>query len=154
MWSTICLIASLPFASSAMAMALSPQQPSGQSTAGRAPAPVTMNAQQDRQNMLDQLKIQASLMRRGPSGMNPKAPDYQNTDESKANPWPTLPEMMVTKNRQSVTTPELWWKIRRPEIVEYFDAEIYGRVAKDVPQVSWVTTPPKAYGRGRARSLA
>jgi hypothetical protein len=116
------------------------------------PVPKTLTAQQDRQIMLDQLKIPAEMMRRGPSGMNPKAPDYQNTDEAKANPWPRLPEMMVTKGRQPVTTPEQWWKVRRPEIVEYFDAEVYGRVPKDVPKVTWETAPaeekPDGGGRG------
>jgi lysophospholipase L1-like esterase len=101
------------------------------------PKPVTLTAQQDRQNMLDQLKIPAAAMRRGPSGMNAKAPDYQNTDEAKANPWPHLPELMVTKGRKTVETPEQWWTVRRPEIVEYFDAEVYGRVPKDVPKVNW-----------------
>jgi lysophospholipase L1-like esterase len=99
--------------------------------------PLTLTAQQDRQLMLDQLKIPAEAMRRGPNGLNPKAPDYQNTDEAKANPWPNLPEMMVTKGRKKVDTPELWWNVRRPEIVEYFDAEVYGRVPKDVPKVTW-----------------
>jgi lysophospholipase L1-like esterase len=106
-----------------------------------APAPRTLTAQQDRQLMLDQLKIPADALRRGPSGWDPKAPDYQNTDEAKANPWPHLPEMMVTKGRKVVDTPELWWKVRRPEIVEYFDAEVYGRVPKDVPTVTWETAP-------------
>jgi lysophospholipase L1-like esterase len=110
------------------------------------PAPVTFNAQQDRQNMLDQLKIPAALMRRGPSGMNPRAPDYQNTDEAKANPWPYLPEMMVTKGRKPVDTPDLWWKVRRPEIVEYFDAEVYGRVPKEVPKVTWEPAPADVGG--------
>jgi hypothetical protein len=96
--------------------------------------------------MLDQLKIPAEVMRRGPSGMNPKAPDFQNTDETKANPWPHLPELMVTKGRKMVDTPEVWWKVRRPEIVEYFDAEVYGRVPKDVPKVTWETAPPSAGG--------
>jgi hypothetical protein len=99
--------------------------------------PVTFTAQQDRQNMLDQLKIPATAMRRGPSGMNAKAPDYQNTDEAKANPWPHLPELLVTKGRMTVATPDDWWNVRRPEIVEYFDAEVYGRVPKDVPKVTW-----------------
>jgi lysophospholipase L1-like esterase len=113
------------------------------------PPPVTLTAQQDRQLMLDQLKIPASAMRRGPSGLNPKAPDYQNTDEAKANPWPHLPELLVTKARQTVDTPELWWQVRRPEIVEYFDAEVYGRVPKDVPKVTWeVDTDPKGGGFG------
>jgi lysophospholipase L1-like esterase len=105
-----------------------------------SPAPLTLTSQQDRQLMLDQLKIPAQAMRRGPSGMNPRAPDYQNTDEARANPWPHLPEMLVTKGRQKVDTPELWWKVRRPELVEYFDAEVYGRVPKDVPKVTWEVT--------------
>ena len=77
--------------------------------------------------------------------------NYQNTDEAKANPWPALPEMMVTKSRKPVTTPEIWWKERRPEIVEYFDAEVYGRVPKDVPKVTWEPAPanaPAPAGRG------
>jgi lysophospholipase L1-like esterase len=110
------------------------------------PAPVTLTAQQDRQLMLDQLKIPASAMRRGPDGMNRQSPNYQNTDEAKANPWPQLPEMMVTKGRQKVDTPDQWWKVRRPEIVEYFDAEVYGRVPQDVPKVTWETAPAEEQG--------
>src|SRR5262245_66078078 len=94
--------------------------------------PMTLTAQQDRQIMLDQLKIPAAAMRRGPSGLNPKAPDYQNTDEAKANPWPHLPELMVTNSRKTVDTPELWWKERRPEIVEGLDADAHGRLRYDV----------------------
>jgi hypothetical protein len=119
------------------------------------PEPVTLTAQQDRQNMLDQLKIPASVMRRGPSGSNPKAPDYQNIDEARANPWPHLPEMMVTKARKVVDTPELWWTVRRPEIVEYFDAEVYGRVPPNVPKVTWEVAPAKEgqVGRGGAPTV-
>jgi lysophospholipase L1-like esterase len=120
-----------------------------------------MNAQQDHQNMLDQLKIPATMMRRGPSGMNPKAADFQNVDEAKANPWPNLPEMMVTKARKPVDTPEMWWTVRRPEIVEYFDAEVYGRVPKDVPKVTWEVAPANEgqgggggpFGRGPAPTV-
>ena len=108
------------------------------------PPPVTMTAQQDRQNMLDQLRIPSAVMRRRPSGMNPQAADFQNTDEAKANPW-ALPEMMVTKARKPVTTPDDWWKVRRPELVEYFDAEVYGRVPKDVPAVKWESVTAEAF---------
>jgi lysophospholipase L1-like esterase len=119
---------------------------------GGAPTqpPLTLTAQQDRQLMLDQLKIPADRMRHGPNGMNPRAPNYQNTDEAKANPWPHLPEMMISKDRQPVTTPDLWWQVRRPELVEYFDAEVYGRVPPDVPKVTWEIAPPGGdSGRGR-----
>src|SRR5207245_1612513 len=36
-----------------------------------------------------------------------------------------------------VTSARMWWKERRPEIVEDFDREIYGRVPKNVPAVRW-----------------
>ena len=33
--------------------------------------------------------------------------------------------------------PDQWWTKRRPEIVEDFDREVYGRVPNDVPEVTW-----------------
>jgi hypothetical protein len=43
----------------------------------------------------------------------------------------------VLNNGKKVTTAEVWWKQRRPEIVEAFDREVYGRVPKNVPKVKW-----------------
>jgi hypothetical protein len=94
--------------------------------------------------MLDQLGIAAAQMRPGPNGRDPRAANFQNTDEAKANPWPHLPELMVTKRRKPVATPNDWWNERRPEIVEYFDAEVYGRVPKNVPKVNWEPAPADA----------
>src|SRR5690242_5225136 len=37
----------------------------------------------------------------------------------------------------------MWWNQRRPEIVELFDREIYGRVPKNVPKVKWEVTGTK-----------
>ena len=79
-------------------------------------------------------------LRPGANGMNPQAPNYANYDESKANPYPNLPDPLVLKNGQKVTTAEMWWKQRRPEIVEDFDREVYGRVPKDAPKVTWEVT--------------
>jgi hypothetical protein len=134
-----------------MAATVAAQSPAAMQPQASGPALVTMTAQQDRQNMLDQLKIPASVMRRGPDGMNRNSPNYQNTDEAKANPWPNLPEMMVTKARKPVTTPEIWWNERRPELVEYFDTEVYGRVPKDVPKVTWEEAPANAAPSGGGR---
>ena len=36
-----------------------------------------------------------------------------------------------------MTTANQWWSERRPEIVELFDREIYGRVPSTVPKVNW-----------------
>jgi len=99
-----------------------------------APPPVTFTADQDHQNMMDQLGIKA--LRPGPSG-NENAPNHANYDESKANPYPKLPDPLTTNDGQKVTTPEMWWNKRRPEIVEMFSKYVYGRVPNSVPKVKW-----------------
>ena len=73
------------------------------------------STQEDHRDMQKQLGI--SKLRPGPSG-NPSDPNAANTDESKANPYPDLPELLTLKNGEKVTTPEQWWKQRRLEIVE------------------------------------
>ena len=91
-------------------------------------------SQLDYQKMLDQLHIDST--RPGPSG-NPQAPNAANTDESKATTYTTLPNPLILNNGQPVTTAKIWWEQRRPEIVEDFDREIYGRVPKNIPKVTW-----------------
>jgi hypothetical protein len=82
-------------------------------------------------------------LRPGANGRDPKDPHAANYDESKANPYPNLPDPLVLKNGKKVTTAQMWWKQRRPEIVEDFDREIYGRVPKDTPRVKWEVTDTK-----------
>jgi hypothetical protein len=91
-------------------------------------------ATQDHQNMMDQLGIKS--LRPGPSG-NESAPNHANYDESLANPYPDLPDLLTMKNGRKVTTPEMWWKQRRPEIVEDMEKEVYGRLPKKTPAVRW-----------------
>jgi hypothetical protein len=108
--------------------------------ADAAPAPVTFTTQQDHQNMKDQLGI--TKLRPGRNG-NPSANDSANSanyDEALANPYPDLPPVLTLKNGETVTTPEAWWKKRRPEIVEDFEREVYGRIPPNVPKVTWTVT--------------
>ena len=95
--------------------------------------------------MMEALGIKS--LREGANGMNPKAPNAANYDESKVHPF-TLPDPLVCKDGTKVTTAELWWTKRRPEIVEDFDREVYGRVPKDVPKVTWEVDRDEA-GEGR-----
>src|SRR6266851_6914967 len=74
---------------------------------GALPPPVNFTADQDHQNMMDQLGIQA--LRPGPSG-NESAPNHANYDESKANPFPDLPDALTLKRGAKVTTSEMWWQ--------------------------------------------
>lgn len=84
--------------------------------------------------MMDQLGIKA--LRPGPSG-NENAPNHANYDESKANPYPNTPDPLVMNDGRKVASPEIWWKQRRPELVEMFSKYVYGRVPNDVPKVTW-----------------
>ncbi|HEY1380962.1 MAG TPA: hypothetical protein VGF55_29450 [Gemmataceae bacterium] len=103
--------------------------------------PVQLTAQQDHRRMLDLLKI--DRLRPGADGRNPNAPNAANYDESKATPYPDLPDPLTLKDGRKVTTADMWWKQRRPEIVEDFDREVYGRVPKDTPAVRWEVTETK-----------
>ncbi|HVZ24681.1 MAG TPA: hypothetical protein VG842_01415 [Sediminibacterium sp.] len=103
-------------------------------TAGNYPPPVHFTAEQDHQQMMDQLGIKR--LRPGPSG-NESAPNHANYDPALANPYPVLPALLITKNGQEVTSPALWWKVRRPEIVEDFEREVYGRLPENIPSVTW-----------------
>jgi len=64
-------------------------------------APVRFTAEQDHQNMMDQLGIKS--LRPGPSG-NESSPNQANYDESVANPYPDLPDLLTLKNGKKVTT--------------------------------------------------
>ncbi len=96
--------------------------------------PVIFTAQQDHDNMMQQLGIKK--LRPGPSG-NESAPNHANYDESIANPCPELPDILTVRNGRKVTTADMWWKQRRPEIVEEFEREVYGRLPKNIPKVTW-----------------
>jgi hypothetical protein len=98
--------------------------------------PLTWTAQQDHQNMMDQLGIKA--LRPGPNGRAAAgAPDAANYDPAKANPYPNLPDPLRANDGRKVATAAQWWDVRRPEIVEDFEREVVGRVPTNVPSVSW-----------------
>ena len=97
-------------------------------------APENWTAEQDHQNMMDQLGIKA--LRPGPSG-NEKDANHANYDEEKANSYGALPDALTLKSGQKVMSTEQWWKQRRPEIVEDFEREVVGRIPSNVPKVTW-----------------
>ena len=90
--------------------------------------------QLDYRNMLQQLNVAST--RPGPSG-NPQSPNAANTDESRATAYTSLPDPLVLNNGKKVTNTNTRWKQRRPELVEYFDREIYGRMPANIPKITW-----------------
>lgn len=99
-----------------------------------AQKPVEFTTEQDFQNMLDQLGIKS--VRHG-FDADQGSPYAANYDESKANPYPIIPELLKTAKGRQVKTAKDWWNVRRPEIKEGFESEVYGRVPDNVPAVSW-----------------
>ena len=136
----VFLVAAAPFIPNAIGQAQSaPATSAAVPPARPAPTPEQLAQQAaseaDHQQMMDQLHI--TSLRGGADGNNPDAPNYANYDESKANPFPDLPDPLTLKNGKKVTSAKVWWKDRRPEIVEEFDREVYGRVPIQTPKVSW-----------------
>jgi len=103
--------------------------------AAQTPAPpLQLTAEQDHQRMMDELHI--TSIRHG-ADSDPKSAYTVNYDESKANPYPNLPDPLILNDGKRVTTANVWWTQRRPEIVELFDREIFGRMPANTPKVRW-----------------
>ena len=98
------------------------------------PRLTTFTTQQDHDDMKQQLGIKK--LRPGFSG-NETAPNHANYDEAVANPCPQLPDVLTTKDGKKVASADMWWKQRRPELIEEFEREVYGRVPKNIPKVTW-----------------
>jgi hypothetical protein len=90
---------------------------------------------EDYYNMVDQLGIDRSIIRRGPSG-NPNDANAANSSEEKVNKY-TLPDPLILKNGQKVKNLKDWTEKRRPELVTDFENEIYGRLPQNLPAVNW-----------------
>ena len=101
---------------------------SGQGTSN-AGSHVVLTSEQDRQRMMDALKI---------TGFPPNPGAYlaSTYDEKTANPFPTLPDPLTFANGTKVTSAAQWAR-RRAEIKELFDREVYGRRPGTLPKVTW-----------------
>lgn len=65
--------------------------------------------------------------------------DWTNFDESKTGNY-VLADPLKLKNGKPVTTASVWWKKRRPEILEDYQKEIYGYIPKNMPKVRFEVT--------------
>jgi hypothetical protein len=97
---------------------------------------VHLTAEQDRERLMKLLGLTGGQMRLMPA-TDPSSPKSANYDESKANLYRNLPEVLVLKSGKRVTTADAWWTQRRPEIVEDYEREILGRAPEHLPSVQW-----------------
>jgi hypothetical protein len=111
-----------------------------------------MNAQEDHARMMKLLGI--TELRPGANPNDPEAANAVNYDEERANPYPHLPDALITQDRKKVTTAEMWWDQRRPEILELFDREVYGRVPTKVPAVDWEIVSSKQGTEGDIHTIS
>ncbi len=87
----------------------------------------------DHQNMMDQLGIKKLR-----PGANSK--DQSIYDDATANRYKdSLPDVLTMNDGTKVTQASQWPR-RRAEIIEDFEREVYGRIPKDVPKVTWEVT--------------
>jgi hypothetical protein len=121
---------------------IQPAAPATQQPASASPTgPARPTGPSDHQHMMDLLHITA--LRPGVA-QNGTGPNPVNWDESKANPWPNLPDPLLLNNGKPVKSAKVWTTQRRPELVEIFDREILGRVPANAPAIHWevVSTTP------------
>jgi hypothetical protein len=120
----LLVLAGLSFLSYGRLTAGTPDQ--GANGAG---AHVVLTSEQDRQRMMEALKI---------TGFPPNPGAYlaSTYDEKIANPFPTLPDPLTFANGTKVTSAAEWAR-RRAEIKELFDREVYGRRPVNLPRVTW-----------------
>jgi hypothetical protein len=72
---------------------------------------------------------------------------WTSYDESKASLYP-LPDPLILKNGQPVKNAATWWNQRRPEILEDFRAEMYGRIPTNTPPITWKVTSTNTSAAG------
>lgn len=77
---------------------------------------------------------------------------WSNYDEAKANPFP-LPAPLVLNDGQPVANASVWWSRRRPEILEDFFAEIYGRIPEQTPKITWEVTVVNESGGVKTKTI-
>jgi len=93
-------------------------------------------SREDHADMMRQLGI--TKLRPGANGRAAAGePGAANYDPAQANPYPDWPDPLTLEDGRKVTSAATWWRERRPEIVEDFEREVYGRVPANVPKVAW-----------------
>jgi hypothetical protein len=127
---TATLIAT--FAASAAAQQTPPSVP-------RMPAPeeraaIAAGSATERERELKLLGITA--MQPPATAYDIGKPGNANYDESKANPYPKLPALLIMKNGQKVTK-ATQWPARRKELLDLFAENVYGKYPAHIPGVAW-----------------
>jgi hypothetical protein len=102
------------------------------SASDRAAIAAASRAERDRELTL----LGISEMQPGATAYDIGKPGNANYEESKANPYPKLPDVLVMSDGTRVKTPDQWNK-RRAELKAMFDENVYGKYTAHIPKVTW-----------------
>jgi hypothetical protein len=120
----------IPLIAGAQTSAPAPAAPP--TAADRAAIAAASSAERDREmKLLGIAEIQPSA-----TAYDIGKPGNANYDESKANPYPKLPDLFIMNDGTKVTTAAQWQK-RREEIKALFDENVYGKYPAQIPGVTW-----------------
>ena len=120
----------------------------GDQTSGSAPGHVVLTNQQDRQRMMDILKITSF-----PSG--PGAYLASTYDENTANPYPHLPDPLLMNNGTKVTSAAQWRRTSRRDSRNLQSRDLRATSGEHAESdVGSVNTSETTVGRVRARDQA
>jgi hypothetical protein len=138
---SVCLIFTLVFGFGPLAFS---QVLAASPSASVSPSPNPIALANRRAAAADRLKMLARLHIADPLNLDPANPMQRpsgpaNYDETKANPYP-LTNPLRMKNGKTVADVATWWNNRRPEILNDFATEIYGKIPADAPKVTWTVT--------------
>ncbi len=81
----------------------------------------------------------ATFLIGGPSTKAWGQPSEANYDESRV-PSYQLPDPLVTAAGMRVTTAQQWWQLRRPEVLQLFEREMYGKAPGRPNNLRWQVT--------------
>jgi len=92
----------------------------------------------------EQAVLKLGKLREVPDSHSPvDQPNVPNYDEAASAPYPYTSDVLRLNDGKKTASAAQWWKLRRPQIVEAFDREIFGRAPKVTPKVAWVVTGTK-----------
>jgi hypothetical protein len=103
------------------------------------PAAAQFNRSPERQAATEQdyratlARLGITHMRPGADGYNKESPNYVNYDDAKAGPSSPPPPLFTVAH----PTASWWRNVRRPQLVHLFEDEMYGRVPRTAPQITW-----------------
>jgi len=127
-----CIALMAGFTMGLAAQTAAPARPAFPSAAERAQIAAASSAERTREMKL----LGITALQPADTAYDIGKPGNANYDESKANPYPKLPDVLRLNDGKEVKTPAQW-KVRRKQIQAMFAQDVYGKYPAHIPKVTW-----------------